>query len=88
MSANAPTKPMIGELTSGMRTLLTTPSTWIAASPPPAIDAPSSPPISAWLDELGMPSRHVIRFQTMPPMRAAMTTISFGLSSVPESGAG
>ena len=30
---------MIGELTSGRRTLLTTPSTWSVASPPPAIDA-------------------------------------------------
>ena len=88
INANAPTKPMIGELTSGIRTLLTTPSTWIAASPPPAIEAPISPPIRAWLDELGIPSRHVMRFQTMPPTRAAITTISLGLRPVPEYGSG
>ena len=35
--------------------------------------APSSPPISAWLDELGMPSRHVIRFQAIAPTSAAAT---------------
>ena len=36
--------------------------------------APSSPPISAWLLELGMPSRHVMRFQVIAPIRAAATT--------------
>ena len=40
-----------------------------------ATAAPISPPISAWLDDDGMPSRHVIRFQTMPPTSAAATTI-------------
>ena len=74
---------MIGELTSGRTTLLTTPSTCSVAGPPPAIDAPSSPPISAWLDELGMPSRQVIRFQTIAPTRAAMTTIWLGSTPVP-----
>ena len=88
MNPNAPTKPMIGELTSGMRTLLTTPLTWMAAIPPPANEAPSSPPIRAWLDELGMPSRQVMRFQTIPPTSAAITTSSFGLAPVPGSGSG
>ena len=35
--------------------------------------APSRPPIRAWLDELGMPSRHVIRFQMIAPTSAAAT---------------
>ena len=36
-------------------------------------DAPSSPPISAWLDELGIPSRQVSRFQAIAPTSAAAT---------------
>ena len=35
------------------------------------IVAPSSPPMRAWLLELGMPSRQVIRFQAMAPISAA-----------------
>jgi hypothetical protein len=46
----------------------------IAEGPTAASTAPSSPPIRAWLDELGMPSRQVMRFQTIAPMRAAATT--------------
>src|SRR5512132_2989717 len=43
--------------------------------PDAAIDDPISPPMSAWLDDDGMPSRHVIRFQVMAPTSAAQTTI-------------
>ena len=38
------------------------------------IVAPSRPPISAWLLELGRPSYQVIRFQAIAPMSAAATT--------------
>ena len=37
--------------------------------------APSSPPIRAWLDDDGMPSRQVSRFQTMAPTSAAAITV-------------
>ncbi len=37
--------------------------------------APTSPPIRAWEEEVGSPSRQVIRFQQMAPIRAANTTL-------------
>jgi len=66
--------PAIGDDTSGTITLLNTPAPWTVPRPPPATDAPSKPPMRAWLDELGMPRRQVSRFQQMAPMRAAITT--------------
>src|SRR6266576_175823 len=75
MSRNPPTTPAIGEPTSGRITLLMTPSTLIAPAPTDATTAPSSPPIRAWLDELGMPNRHVTRFQTIAPTSAAATIV-------------
>src|SRR4029078_10477449 len=41
--------------------------------PAAAAEAPSNPPIRAWLLELGIPSRQVNRFQKMAPMSAAAT---------------
>ena len=64
-------RPRKGDVTSGNSTLPTTPSTLMTLSPAAAMDAPSRPPISEWLLELGMPSRHVSRFQMIPPMIAA-----------------
>ena len=69
---NAPKNPISGEVTSGIRTLLTIPSTFEGARRRPrSTVAPRRPPIRAWLLELGMPSRQVIRFQTIAPRSAA-----------------
>ena len=51
------------------------PSTFRAPVPLAAMTDPMSPPIRAWLDDDGMPSRHVIRFQVIAPTRAAATMI-------------
>ena len=73
--------------TSGRRTLSRTPVDVDRVDARPAtITAPSSPPISAWLDELGMPSRHVSRFQTIAPTSAA-ATIDLALRRRPASSA-
>ena len=52
-----------------------TPSICHELMPAEMSDAPSSPPISAWLDEDGMPSRQVIRFQMIAPTSAAAITV-------------
>ena len=44
--------------------------------------------MSAWLDELGIPSRQVMRFQAIAPIRAAIATSTFGSTPVPGSGSG
>ena len=77
-------KPMTGELTMGMRTLLTMPSTLRASTPAATMVAPRSPPMSAWDEELGMPNHQVRRFQAMAPMSAATTTASVVVSLVDE----
>ena len=87
MTARPRTKPMIGEVTSGMSTLSRMPSMFHESIPAAANDAPSSPPISAWLLELGIPARQVIRFQTMAPMRAAATTSWLSIRLVDQAGA-
>ena len=46
-----------------------------AESPAFAIPPPTNPPISACELEDGIPSPHVIRFQTMAPIRAAKITL-------------
>ena len=56
-----------------MRTLSTMPATFSAPVPTPMIVAPSRPPISAWLLELGRPCCQVMRFQVIAPMSAAAT---------------
>ena len=65
--------PRIGEVNIGIRTLLTIPFTFRALVPTPMIVAPSSPPISAWLLELGRPCCQVMRFQLIAPMSDAAT---------------
>ena len=54
--------------------MLTIPSMLSAPTPLAMIVAPSRPPISAWLLELGRPSHQVIRFQVIAPISAAATT--------------
>ena len=72
--SSASTKPATGEPTSGSSTLPTMPPTFHDPRPAATAAAPNRPPISAWLDELGMPSRQVKRFQAMAPTRAAAMT--------------
>ena len=74
ISAKAIANPRSGEVTIGMRTLLTIPSTLSAPVPAATIVAPSRPPIRAWLLELGRPCCQVIRFQAIAPMSAAART--------------
>ena len=77
-------KPASGELTMGTITFQKMPSLRVQCSasraqistskslPAAASAAPTSPPISAWLDEEGRPNHQVIRFQMMPPVSAQM----------------
>src|SRR5665811_1484902 len=74
MRQKARMKPRTGDDTSGTSTLPTTPSHFTAPVPAARIVAPSRLPIRAWLLELGMPRRHVNRFQAIAPRSAAMTT--------------
>ena len=73
---------MIGDVTSGTRTLSRIPSRLSWSNPAPTIVAPSSPPMSAWLLELGRPSHHVRRFQTIAPRSAAATIACVVLASL------
>jgi hypothetical protein len=66
-------KPKTGEVNIGMSTLLTIPFTFKASVPTAMIVAPSSPPISAWLLELGRPRCQVMRFHEIAPINAAAT---------------
>ena len=67
--------PRIGDVTIGIEHLADDPVRPGRHRPrTPTIVAPSRPPISAWLLELGSPRRQVIRFQTIAPMSAAATT--------------
>ena len=43
----------------------------MASNPAATITAPTTPPMSACDDEDGMPSRHVSRFQVIPPSSPA-----------------
>ena len=69
-------------MNSGMMTLFQIPARLSWSAPAPTIVAPSSPPISAWLLELGRPSRHVMRFHTIAPISAAITMAWVVLSSL------
>src|SRR5579871_5216682 len=75
IDAHATTKASVGETMAGTITLSTISLTWIAPAPAAAHAAPTRPPIRA-CDELeGSPSHHVIRFQVIPPISAANTTV-------------
>ena len=71
MNSRPTVNPTIGEPTSGTRTFVTMPSMFHDEMPAEMSDAPSRPPIRAWLDDDGIPSRQVSRFQMMAPTRAA-----------------
>ena len=81
ISVNASANPITGEVTIGMRTLLTMPSTLNALGPAATSVAPNRPPIRAWLLELGSPKYHVSRFQAMAPISAAAITAWVVVSS-------
>ncbi len=62
-------------------TILSTPDQTIAEAPALAMPAPISPPTSAWLDEEGIPSAQVMRFQPIAPIRAPKTTWASTMSA-------
>ena len=64
-------KATSGERIIGMTTLPST--TDQLAVTPPAMAAPTRPPIRAWEEEEGRPKYHVMRFQAMAPIRPAIT---------------
>ena len=71
MNTKAMKKPSSGEVNIGISTLLTMPLILSAPVPAATIVAPSRPPMSAWLLELGRPCCQVMRFQAIAPMSAA-----------------
>ena len=70
INPKAMAKPTNGEVTMGIRTLLTTPLIFNAPAPAAISVAPRRPPTRAMLLELGTPCCQVMRFQTMAPMSA------------------
>src|SRR3546814_11162139 len=80
-SSIASTSPSAGEPTIAS-TVLVTPLHSTVASPALESPAPSNPPISAWLDEDGMPSTQVMTFQTITPASALTTTCASAQSGL------
>ena len=72
-------KPMTGEATMAI-TVLVVPALSTTPGPAAAIPAPSSPPISAWLDDEGMPFTQVSTFQNIAPTSAPNTTAGVTVS--------
>ena len=74
ITTKARAKPTSGETTIGITTL----STMVAqcTAVPAARAAPTSPPISAWVDDDGSPKYQVVRFQTIAPSSPARMTTS------------
>jgi hypothetical protein len=67
------TSPTTGDTSIGMTTFSTMPPQ--STCPPLASRvAPTSPPISAWDEDDGMPNRQVVRFHAIAPIRPASTT--------------
>ena len=69
MSAAAPA--MTGASSAGTATFDTTPVQSTPLVPTAASTAPMMPPMSAWLDDDGMPRYHVKTFQTIAPTSPA-----------------
>src|SRR3546814_20231685 len=80
-SSIASTSPSAGAPTIAS-TVLVTPLHSTVASPALESPAPSNPPISAWLDEDGMPSTQVMTFQTIAPVSALNTTCASTMSGL------
>jgi hypothetical protein len=64
-----------GDRPAGMITFDTSPCHLTACSPAAAIVAPTTPPMSEWEELDGMPRSQVARFQMIPPLRPARTTV-------------
>ena len=67
-------KPTNGETSIGIRTLSTTVAQLTKA--PPAMAAPTRPPIRACEEDDGSPKYQVIRFQVIAPSSPAITITS------------
>jgi hypothetical protein len=76
------TNPNAGEITMNIAVLRTL-SVLSTCQPAFAMPAPPKPPMSACDDEVGSPSRHVIRFQVTAPTKPAKITAS---ETIPDSG--
>ena len=74
ITAKASAKPTSGETSIGITTLSMTVDQCTVV--PAASAAPTSPPISAWVDDDGSPKYQVIRFQMIAPSSPAKMTIS------------
>jgi hypothetical protein len=73
MAAKAMTKATSGEATMPTAALVTL-GHEMAARPPPAMPAPTRPPMTAWLDDEGMPRCQVTKFHMIAASSAAKTT--------------
>src|SRR6476661_3459912 len=71
----ATARARIGATTAGIRTLPTRPSAITASVPAAATAEPTTPPIRACEELDGRPKYQVIRFQEMPPISPAKTTV-------------
>src|ERR1700732_3574133 len=81
-SASASKNPTSGDSTIASN-VLDRPVHTAAESPALSMPPPTTPPITAWELEDGIPNPHVIRFQTIAPTRAAkMTATSITLGSM------
>src|SRR6476660_1336056 len=67
-------KPTTGDMISGNRTLLRIPSHCTLLKLNAAMPEPTTPPISAWLEDDGMPKYQVKRFQIIAPTSAPITS--------------
>src|ERR1700744_5519389 len=67
---------MIGDRPAGMTTLETRPCHLTACPPAAAIVEPMTPPISACEELDGIPNNQVTRFQRIPPIKPARTTVT------------
>ncbi len=75
ISTNAKDMPSSGDTTMKM-TVFSKLAELTTLQPALAMPAPTTPPISAWDDEVGSPSHQVVRFQAMAPTRPPNTTAS------------
>ena len=67
---NAPANPTNGAIKM-KRNILKTPFQITTFSPAEAIPLPTSPPMSAWLLDVGIANSHVMTFQIMAPTSVA-----------------
>ncbi len=78
------TRPIMGDSRMAEAVLIT-PGQTMPSSPARATPAPTNPPISAWLEDDGVPRHHVTTFQNMAPTSAPKITCgsTMSLSMIP-----